>query len=71
MANPFTVYVAQDDTLQQMKQTTDETSKLLDFSSRNAFLNWLLTQPAEELAKALRPLRAKDYQKRANQYRQS
>mgnify|MGYP000148992784 CR=1 FL=1 len=69
MANPFTVYVSNDETLAQMKSTTDAAAALLEFSSRNKFMTWLLTQSPEELANALRPLRAKGFDQEASKFK--
>lgn len=69
MANPFTVYVSNDETLEQMKTTTDEAAKLLDFSSRNKFMTWLLTQSPDDLVEVLRPLRAKDFDNKASKFK--
>lgn len=68
--SPFTVYVPNIVTLVKMREYSDDTAEALEFGSRNEYLIWLLTQPPEDLAKALCPLRAKDLQKQANKYRQ-
>lgn len=69
MANPFTVYVGNDEVLEQMKKMTDTVSELLEFSSRNKFMTWLLTRPPEDLAEALRPLRAKEFDEKASKFK--
>lgn len=69
MANPFTVYVSNDEILEKMKTTTDDAAKLLDFSSRNKFMTWLLTQSPDDLVEVLRPLRAKDFESKASKFK--
>jgi hypothetical protein len=69
MANPLTIYVAEDDDLIRMRAGMSEAADLLGFKNRNQFLLWLMLQPADEIAKALKPLKAKDLQRQANSYR--